>query len=171
MSAIWNELAAWFAGKKTILGGVAMIVAAGLGVWYGKLDPVSGLGLAGLGFSAIGLGDKANRHQAQLLTVLQGIAQAGVDLRSGKAANLLSDAEKTGSALAPSVASDALNALSPGLHIQASTPEELAAILKSLVPPAPIVVRGPLPTSLNSILETANRLAPMPDPTQSGTKG
>jgi hypothetical protein len=70
-------------------------------VAYGKLDPVSGLGVVGFGLSIAGFSAKANRHQAELLTALQGVAQAAVDIRSGNSAGAVQLAEKTALSLVP----------------------------------------------------------------------
>lgn len=64
----------WLQGKKTFIGGAVMILAAILGVAFGRLPAEMGLALLGFGFSAIGLGDKANRHQAELLSALNELA-------------------------------------------------------------------------------------------------
>ena len=99
----WAAISGWFQGKKTILGGAA-ILAAAAGVWYGKFDAVTGVTLVGAGLSVIGWGDKANRHQAELLTALEGVAKAGVDFRAGNRSQAIQDAEATVSALAPEIA-------------------------------------------------------------------
>jgi hypothetical protein len=83
MGKFWAEVVVWWQGKKTILGGGLVMAAAVVGVWYGKLDGVDGLTLLGVGLSIAGFSAKANRHQAQLLTALQGVAQIGVEVRSG----------------------------------------------------------------------------------------
>jgi hypothetical protein len=81
---IWQKISGWFQGKKTILGGTVILAAAAAGVWYGKFDPVTAVTLAGAGLSVIGWGDKANRHQAELLTALQAVAKTGVEFRAGQ---------------------------------------------------------------------------------------
>jgi len=64
---LWEDLggsAGLVAGKKTIIGGTLVMAGAVAGVWYGKLDPVTGLNGAGVGLSIAGFSAKANRHQA-----------------------------------------------------------------------------------------------------------
>jgi len=48
------------AGEETMVGGALVMAAAAAGVWYGKLDPVSGLTLLGIGLSIAGFSAKAN---------------------------------------------------------------------------------------------------------------
>lgn len=125
----------WFEGKKTILGGAVILAAAVAGVWYGKLDPVTGLALAGAGFSVIGYGNKANRHQAQILTALEGVAQAGIDLRTGRPAAALQVAEATAGDLAPVLAAQAISAAGVTLHLSAPTAAELSDLAGKLLQP------------------------------------
>jgi hypothetical protein len=83
----------WLKGKKTILGG-GLIMAAGVaGVALGKVDPTVGLGVLGFGLSIAGAGAKANRHQAQLLTALNAVAQVAADKRAGNTQAAIHDAE------------------------------------------------------------------------------
>jgi hypothetical protein len=109
MGKIWAAAAAWFRGKKTILGGGLVMAAAVAGVWTGKLDPATGLGVLGFGLSIAGMSAKANRHQAQLLDALKAVAQVAGDERSGNAAQAIADAESAattiGLSLVPSVPS------------------------------------------------------------------
>ena len=83
MGKLWGAVATWWQGKKTMFGG-SLVVAAGVaGVWLGKLDPVTGVGVVGAGLSIAGFAAKENRHQAELLDALQDVAQASADLRAG----------------------------------------------------------------------------------------
>jgi hypothetical protein len=91
----------WFQGKKTILGGAVILAAAVAGVWYGKFDPATAASLAGVGLSVIGWGDKANRHQAELLAALEAVAQAGADVRAGNGQSAIKVAEAVVEADAP----------------------------------------------------------------------
>jgi len=95
MSNFLSKAVAWFEGKKTILGGILTIAAAVAMEWYGKVDTTTALAIGGIGLTAVGLGDKANRHQAQILTALQGIATAGLDYRTGKSAQAVQEIEST----------------------------------------------------------------------------
>lgn len=95
MHKIWAGFVAWWQGKKTIIGGSLVMAAAVVGVWYGKLDPVTGMTVLGIGLSIAGFSAKANRHQAELLTALQGVAKVGADEREGKTDQALKDAEQT----------------------------------------------------------------------------
>ncbi len=110
MGNLWDRLAIWWQGKKTILGGGLVMAAGVAGVWFGKLDPISGLGVVGVGMSIAGFSAKANRHQEELLTALQGVAQIGADQRSGNKPAMIRDAELTAEQLAP-----AAMTLVPGL--------------------------------------------------------
>jgi len=83
MGKFWAGVVVWWQGKKTIVGGGLVMAAAVAGVAYGKLGVVDGLTLLGVGLSIAGFSAKANRHQAELLTAVQGIAQIGVDVRTG----------------------------------------------------------------------------------------
>lgn len=120
MGNLWDRLEVWWQGKKTILGGCLVMAAAVVGVWFGKLDPVTGLGVLGAGLSISGFSAKANRHQAELLTALQGVAQVGADTRAGDRPKALQDAELTvGSIAVPMV---------QGVGIPGFTGDQLAAI-------------------------------------------
>jgi hypothetical protein len=143
MGKFLSGAVSWFEGKKTILGGVLVIAAAAAGVWFGKLDPATAVAVGGMGFAAIGMGDKANRHQAQILTALQGIATAGTDYRAGNKAAALEAVFEGASA--PIVA-DYVSKLNPqpiagaSLHLSADSAEELLTAIKSvagggMVPP------------------------------------
>lgn len=103
MGKIWAGLVGWWQGKKTMLGGGLVMAAAVAGVWYGKLDAASGLMVLGVGLSIAGFSAKANRHQAELLTALQGVAKVGADERAGDAGAATQDAETTVKQLAPAV--------------------------------------------------------------------
>ena len=95
MGKIWDGVARWFAGKKTILGGGLIMASAVAGIWFGKLDPVTGMAVLGTGLSVAGLSAKANRHQAELLTALQGVATVAADQRAGNQKQAIQDAEDT----------------------------------------------------------------------------
>jgi hypothetical protein len=130
MGKVRAAVAAWFAGKKTILGGLVVMAAAVAGVWTGKLDAVTGVGLFGFGLSVAGYGDKANRHQAELLTALQDVAKAGYEQRAGEplkaiAGELLSSAAP----LLPGIAATA----GASLHISGATAADVTAIAQSVV--------------------------------------
>jgi hypothetical protein len=129
---VLKAIAGWFQGKKTILGGVVIFAAAVAGVWFGKLDPVTGVALAGAGLSVIGWGDKANRHQAQLLAVLEGVAKAGLDLRTGGPQLALQDAEATVHSLAPGLAAELTPVVGASLHLSAPTTAELLGAITQL---------------------------------------
>lgn len=93
---------AWWQGKKTIVGGGLVMVAALAGLWLGYIDVTSALGVFGFGLSIAGMAAKSNRHQAQILTVLEGVAKAAADYRAGAAPIMLeTDAAKTASNLLP----------------------------------------------------------------------
>ena len=129
---ILGKIWIWFQGKKTILGGLVILAAAVAGVWYGHLDPVTGVAVAGIGLSVAGGGDKANRHQAELLAALQGVAKVGEDVRSGNGQQGIQDAQATAAALAPAAISEALPLGLATLNITGSSAEEVASLVKSL---------------------------------------
>ena len=95
MGKFWHIAASWVEGKKTIAGGVAIMAASIAGVWFGRLDPVTALGVFGTGLSIAGFADKANRHQSELLTALQGISQVAVDVKAGNTAQAVKVGEQT----------------------------------------------------------------------------
>lgn len=95
MGGFWAAFVTWFQGKKTILGGLVVVGAGVTGVWIGKLDPASGAAVVGTGLSIAGFAAKANRHQAQILAGLQGVAQAAADVKAGNKAKAIDDAETT----------------------------------------------------------------------------
>ena len=102
MNGLWTEIAGWWQGKKTIVGGALVMLAAVAGVGMGKLDAPAALAVLGFGLSIAGYGAKANRHQAELLAALAGVARAGEDYRNGGgAAAALADAEETGAKMLP----------------------------------------------------------------------
>jgi hypothetical protein len=138
MGNLWDRLAVWWQGKKTILGGCLVMAAGVAGVWFGKLDPVSGLGVVGVGMSIAGFSAKANRHQAELLTALQGVTQIGADERAGKSGQaILQDVNQVAGQLAPA-ATAYVSGLAPvqqaaaSLHLSADTVQELAAAIQHL---------------------------------------
>lgn len=124
MSKFLSGVGSWFAGKKTILGGILVLGAAAAGAWFGKIDPTTALAIGGMGFAAIGMGDKANRHQAQILTALQGVAQAGADYRAGNVPGALHAVEGTAATWAPIAGAS--------LHLSADSAGELAAAIQNL---------------------------------------
>jgi hypothetical protein len=143
MGKIWTAAVTWFQGKKSILGGGLVMAAAVAGVWFGKLDPVSALTVFGIGFGMCGFAAKLNRHQAELLTALQGVSQAGTDLRSGDKSKLLSDIQTTAGDLAPAVATYAATNMGTTLHISGAAPEDIAEVLRGLIA-APAATRIPV---------------------------
>jgi hypothetical protein len=138
MGKFWAEVVVWWQGKKTILGGGLVMAAAVAGVWFGKLDGVDGLTLLGVGLSIAGFSAKANRHQAQLLTALGGVAQAGIDARAGRPALIVQD-------MLPGLAALAPETLAPAsLHLSANSVQELATAVQHLAgnsngPPLPVI--------------------------------
>jgi hypothetical protein len=87
-------------GKKTMVGGALILLAAVAAVFLEQVTPVAGLALAAFGFSIVGMADKANRHQEELLLVLRDIARAGSDALANNT---------------PALARDALDALRDGV--------------------------------------------------------
>jgi hypothetical protein len=137
MDRIWVVLVTWWQGKNTSLGGMLVVAAGVAGVWYGKLDAVDGLTLVGVGLSIAGFSAKANRHQAELLTALQGVGQIGADMRTGNRVAAIQTAEQAGATLLPAgvtyLAGVAANS-SPAatLHLSAATVQELAMAVQHL---------------------------------------
>lgn len=131
MGKAWAALVLWWAGKKMIVGGVLVMAAGVAGVWYGKLDAVSGLAVVGFGLSIAGWSAKANRHQAELLAALGAITQAGADARAGKlsvAGDLLPGISAAAADLSPALISGA----AASLHLSADTAAELAVAIQHL---------------------------------------
>ena len=159
MSNLWAGVVSWFQGKKTILGGGVVMAAAVAGVGFGKLDPVSALTLIGMGLSIVGASAKANRHQAELLTALQGVAQVGADVRSGNSAKAVQDAEQTGLAVATPLLPEALSAAGASLHISGATADEVASLTRTLFATTTVVNNaGPLSVSaLNAVKAAVNQ--------------
>jgi hypothetical protein len=126
MVKFWDGLVGWWQGKKTILGGSLVMAAAVGGVWYGKLSAVDGLTLLGIGLSIAGFSAKANRHQAELLTALEGVSQAGTEIRAGQ----------PGESVLKSVAQQAARAdwkkSAASLHLSTDTASELAIAIQHL---------------------------------------
>jgi hypothetical protein len=90
-----KSVLSWVQGKKTMIGGALIAIAAIVAIWMGVMSPESGLTLVGAGIAVIGFADKANRHQAELLAALEGVAKAGVQYRSGDRAGAVQEIEKT----------------------------------------------------------------------------
>jgi hypothetical protein len=80
------------------------MAAAVAGVWYGKLEPVDGLTVFGVGLSIAGFSAKQNRHQAELLTALQGVAAAGINIRAGNTAMTAATVESVAANAFPEIA-------------------------------------------------------------------
>jgi hypothetical protein len=133
MGRIWAVVVVWWQGKKTMVGGGLVMAAAVAGVWYGKLDPVTGLTVLGIGLSIAGFSAKANRHQAELLTVLQGVAQAGSDVRAGKPEQAIADAEQTAGAIGSAEAPSLISSAGASLHITAENAAELNSLTQALL--------------------------------------
>lgn len=134
MGALWGKVRVWFAGKKTILGGGLVILAGVAGVWYGKLEAVDGVTLVGVGLSIAGFASKANRHQAELLTALEGVGQAGVDARAGNRTAAVQDLESTAAMVGYAAGPAILSAAGASLHISGATAAEVATLASSLLP-------------------------------------
>jgi len=134
MAKFWAAVVTWWQGKKTIFGGGVVMAAAVAGVCYGKLEPVDALTVLGIGLSICGLAAKTNRHQAELLTALQGVAQVSTDLRSGKSAQAVQDAEQAATSIGYAAAPALLSSAGASLHISASTAAEVAQLFGALAP-------------------------------------
>ena len=91
MKQFWTKLRGWFAGKKTYLGGGAVIAAALAGAFTGHLSITDAVAVAGVGLSVCGLGAKADRNHSQIVTALTAVAAAGADVRLGNKAAVLAD--------------------------------------------------------------------------------
>jgi hypothetical protein len=138
MGKFFTGIQTWLAGKKTILGGVLIIAAAGAGVFYGKIDPTTALAIGGVGFGLVGLGDKANRHQAQILIALQAIGQAGVEARSGNLAGAMGLVEGEAKPIGASILDSYVGSIQPppiasaSFHVTADSHGQLVENLRSL---------------------------------------
>jgi hypothetical protein len=116
----------WFQGKKTILGGGVLIAAGVAGVALGKVSVVDGMTLVGFGVSICGFSAKTERHQSEMLSALQAVATAGVDLRLGNKAG-------------------AIAAVEPVLiqGFAAGAPEQVVAVVNDAIPrQSPSVISG-----------------------------
>jgi hypothetical protein len=141
----------WFQGKKTIIGGVALIAAGVAGVVTGKMTVLDGFTVAGFGFSICGWSAKVNRHQSEMLTALQAVATAGVDLRLGNKAGALA-------AMQP-VIGEAIQATVPALTVSVSG-QSAGAVLRAVSALTTSPLGGvPLATPLSTaeIAEVVNR--------------
>jgi hypothetical protein len=78
---------------------------------------------------------KTNRHQAELLTALQGVAQVSADERAGKPAQAIQDAEQAATSIGYATAPSILSGAGASLHISGGTAAEVAQILSVVVPP------------------------------------
>lgn len=139
----WQKFLAWLKGRKTILTGTAIAVVGLLGAGSGYLDGQSALTLFMLGLSVAGLGAKLNGHQAQVLTAIGAVAQAGADLRAGNAAGALQVAESQGKSLLPGIAANLAPAVGASLNLSAPTTQELlAAVTQLTAQPSPTINIG-----------------------------
>ena len=98
----------WLRGKKTIIGGSLVMLGAVLAVTFGHLVPELGVMVFGVGASIAGYGDKANRHQAELLAALTELQQVGVDMRTKNAVVAISGLAGAADVLTPAVADELL---------------------------------------------------------------
>jgi hypothetical protein len=88
----------WFQGKKTMLGGLVLIVAGVAGAGLGKLPVDQAVIVVGFGISICGWSAKANRHQAEILAALTATATAGALARSGNKAGAVAVLENAATA-------------------------------------------------------------------------
>jgi hypothetical protein len=132
MGKFWAGFVVWWQGKKTMVGG-ALVAAAGIaGVAYGKLDAVTGLGVVGAGISIAGYAAKANRHQTQLLTALQDVAQVGLAARTGGASVAVRVAEGQAIAAVRDLTPGEISSAAATLHLSADSAAGLAAAVQHL---------------------------------------
>lgn len=94
----------WLTGKKTYIATAALAIMGASLVWRGF--DVIGLYclLTAAGF--IGLGDRANRHQAQVLAAIKGLGQLAADVKAGDKAAAAADGEGLVRAVAEVAAED-----------------------------------------------------------------
>lgn len=91
------KLIEWLKGKKTMLGGTLILLAALAGIFFAQISIVDGSTIAGFGIAIIGYGDKANRHQAQILEALKDVAAAGEAYRNGNLRGAMNEIARTAS--------------------------------------------------------------------------
>lgn len=88
LNLMWN----WLEGKKTYLAAVALVILGILLIFAGENG--TGMEAVLLGAAVAGLGDRANRHQAEILATIQDLGKLAADARSKAPAIALDDAVK-----------------------------------------------------------------------------
>jgi len=61
----------WLEGYKTKIGAAVLVLAGVAGFWLGLLNAAEAVVVIGLGLTAFGLGDKADRYANLLLEVVE----------------------------------------------------------------------------------------------------
>lgn len=93
MRAIWG----WLAGRKTyLLSGVVILTLLVL-VFLGKLTPDSGAELLifAVGIFAVAFRNVLQRHHAEAVAILEGVAQAGTAVAARNGAEMVAIAKVT----------------------------------------------------------------------------
>ncbi len=127
-----KNLAAWFAGKKTILTAALVAVLTILGFWLGKLTPAQALQLLSVAGFAVGLGSKLQRYLPQILIGLQGLAEAIADLKASQPAMAVDAIGATAEKLLTS---------SPGITVG----PQFAGVITVHPPAAAVTITQPAP--------------------------
>jgi hypothetical protein len=88
MTAVWI----WLDGKKTYIAAGALAILGAVLILNG--DTGTGMESILVGAALAGLGDRANRHQAEILAAVQDIGKLATDAKSGSAGITADDAIK-----------------------------------------------------------------------------
>jgi fumarate hydratase class II len=88
----FGSLRSWLAGKKTYLAAGLTMVLAGAGVGLGKLSFAQATTLVSIAGTAVGLGAKLERHQAEVAQELRDLAKVTADAAGHRYTALPADA-------------------------------------------------------------------------------
>jgi hypothetical protein len=86
MRKIWQGLQVWFTGKKTYIGGLAIIAGAVAGAIYKQVTITDAVTLVGAGVAVCGFRANSAQQHSQLVTAVTSVVEAGVEARLGNKA-------------------------------------------------------------------------------------
>jgi hypothetical protein len=112
LAVLVAEIREWLSGKKTYLLAGLLIVTVSTLVFLGRMTPATALTVALVfaGLISASFRSAIEQHHAEIITVLLGISEAGIDLRAGNKAAAVQALEP---ALEP-VAAEVYRRLPPG---------------------------------------------------------